>query len=50
LLEFIGLAIDSSLLMRGPAQPKTPVIVKVMKGNKRRPSKPDLRVNSRAKD
>jgi len=50
LLEFIGLAIDRSLMMRGPAPPKTQVIIKVMKGNKRRPSAADLRVNSRAKD
>lgn len=47
LREFIGLAIDRSLMMRGPAPPKTQVIVKVMKGDKRRPNSP---INSRAKD
>jgi hypothetical protein len=40
-MEFIGLAIDRSPMMRGPAPPKTQVIIKVMEGNKRRPSKPD---------
>jgi len=50
LLEFIGLAIDRSLMMRGPAPPQTPVIIKVVQGNKRRPSAADLRINSRAKD